>query len=280
MLSDRIASLRRQAGWSQEELAERLDVSRQSVSKWESGASQPEVDKIVSLSRLFGVSTDYLLREEADEPVLVELVPERAPADANEEDDDGLRALEEGEVFRYLENRRQCAPQIALGVGLCVACAAPMMALMGTPLPEKLAIALGLFALLGLIAAGVALFVSTGMRMQKYDYVEKPPFALTEALRAAILEQKQDFMPIYKQGITHGVVLCILSPVPVVAGGILDKQWMILGGVAALLLLVAAGVFLFVREGMILESFDNLLKGAERSRRIVERQRRRANRVA
>ena len=67
MLSEKIINLRKSRGWSQEELAERLDVSRQSVSKWESGVSNPELDKIVAMSTLFGVSTDYLLKDSATE---------------------------------------------------------------------------------------------------------------------------------------------------------------------------------------------------------------------
>ena len=63
-LSEKIVYLRRREGWSQEELAERLSVSRQSVSKWESGLSLPELEKIPEISRLFGVTTDYLLKEE------------------------------------------------------------------------------------------------------------------------------------------------------------------------------------------------------------------------
>lgn len=63
-LEEKIALLRKQKGWSQEELAFRLDVSRQAVSKWEMGASLPEVDKILKMSELFGCSTDYLLKEE------------------------------------------------------------------------------------------------------------------------------------------------------------------------------------------------------------------------
>ena len=59
VLSEKIIMLRKKAGWSQEELAEKLDISRQSVSKWESGASSPDLDKIIRLSRLFGVTTDY-----------------------------------------------------------------------------------------------------------------------------------------------------------------------------------------------------------------------------
>ena len=61
-LSDRIQNLRKTKGLSQEELAEALGVSRQAVSKWESGQSSPDLDKIVQLSEYFGVSTDHLLK--------------------------------------------------------------------------------------------------------------------------------------------------------------------------------------------------------------------------
>ncbi len=66
-----ISTLRHNAGLSQDELAEKLDVSRQSVSKWETGKAIPDADKILALSELFGVSTDYLLKagEEDKEPV-------------------------------------------------------------------------------------------------------------------------------------------------------------------------------------------------------------------
>ena len=61
ILVEKIIKLRKQNGWFQEDLAMQLNVSRQSVSKWESTASIPDLDKIVKLSEIFGVSTDYLL---------------------------------------------------------------------------------------------------------------------------------------------------------------------------------------------------------------------------
>ncbi len=67
LLSEKIMSLRKRNGWSQEELAQRLGVSRQSVSKWESMASMPDIQKIMAMSELFGVSTDYLLKDELEE---------------------------------------------------------------------------------------------------------------------------------------------------------------------------------------------------------------------
>ena len=61
-LADRIQQLRKQKGISQEELADRVGVSRQAVSKWESEQSVPDMDKIILLSDYFEVTTDYLLR--------------------------------------------------------------------------------------------------------------------------------------------------------------------------------------------------------------------------
>ena len=68
ILADKIIRLRKKNGWSQEELAEKMGVSRQAVSKWEGAQSVPDLGKILQLSTLFGVTTDYLLKDDlADE---------------------------------------------------------------------------------------------------------------------------------------------------------------------------------------------------------------------
>ena len=63
-LSDKIVKLRKTNGWSQEELAEKLNVSRQAISRWEGATAQPDATNILQLSKLFGVTTDYLLNDE------------------------------------------------------------------------------------------------------------------------------------------------------------------------------------------------------------------------
>ena len=63
-LSDKLIGLRKSAGMSQEELAEKLNVSRQAVSRWEMGTAMPDAANILQLSKLFHVTTDYLLNEE------------------------------------------------------------------------------------------------------------------------------------------------------------------------------------------------------------------------
>lgn len=65
---DKLLQLRREMGLSQEQLADRLGVSRQSVSKWEAGGTMPELEKIKAISDIFGVSVDYLVRDSLSEP--------------------------------------------------------------------------------------------------------------------------------------------------------------------------------------------------------------------
>lgn len=62
-LSKKVFELRKANGLSQEQLAEKLSVSRQSVSKWESGESIPELERLVVMGKIFDVTTDYLLKE-------------------------------------------------------------------------------------------------------------------------------------------------------------------------------------------------------------------------
>lgn len=63
MLSEKIYTLRKKNGLSQEQLAEKLNVSRQAISKWESGTAVPESEKLITISNYFGVSVDYLLKD-------------------------------------------------------------------------------------------------------------------------------------------------------------------------------------------------------------------------
>ena len=63
-LADKIIQLRKSRGWSQDVLAEKMDVSRQAVSRWEMGSAMPDAANILQLSKLFGVTTDYLLNDD------------------------------------------------------------------------------------------------------------------------------------------------------------------------------------------------------------------------
>lgn len=111
ILADKIVSLRKKAGWSQEDLAEKLGVTRQSVSKWEGAQSVPDMDKVVMMSRLFGVSTDFLLKDELEE---------EAPCAAAQDDDTPLRRVSLTQASAYLALRKAAAPKIAIATALCI----------------------------------------------------------------------------------------------------------------------------------------------------------------
>ena len=265
MLSERIYELRRREGWSQEELAERLGVSRQSVSKWEGGLAQPDVDRVVALSQLFGVSTDYLLsRDDALTPTDVKYATwEEVPVRRGQAVPAGVSVAE---ANQYLENRRQCAPLIARGVGLCVASPAPMMGLMALAadpwmyVGDELAGGAGILGLLAMVAAGVYLFITTGMRMSKYNHIPQKRPRVEGELREEISRQKQLFRGEQAHSIAAGVGLCVASPAPVVMGALMGSgESPVMLGVGALLAMVALGVYLFVRDGMIMGSYTSLL---------------------
>ena len=65
-LCEKLIDLRRKAGLSQEQMAQQLDVSRQAVSKWETGESLPDTNKLLAIGRLLGVTVDYLLDDEQE----------------------------------------------------------------------------------------------------------------------------------------------------------------------------------------------------------------------
>ena len=112
-LAEKILSLRTERGMSQDDLAEKLEVSRQSVSKWETAQSTPDLDKIIKLADLFGVSVDQLVRDgERPQP------PEPSPPQTV-----------------YVERRQELSPLQKLGVVMEASGAAlAVIGLMGAPL--------------------------------------------------------------------------------------------------------------------------------------------------
>lgn len=123
ILAEKVMTLRKKKGWSQEELAEKLNISRQSVSKWESGASIPDIDKIILISGLFGVSTDYLLRDEMETEEISEKEIQCEESDAK------CVSVEEADSFMRL--KRKLAVPTALGTALCILSPIPLLLLGG-----------------------------------------------------------------------------------------------------------------------------------------------------
>lgn len=113
IFADKIMEERRRRGWSQEQLADKLGVTRQSVSKWESGSSVPELPKIIQLSDLFGISVDYLVKDAMDTDLWKESIKYK-------EKDDAGRGLEEKveEIHHYLSGYSYTSKRKIWGIPL------------------------------------------------------------------------------------------------------------------------------------------------------------------
>ena len=265
ILADKIIELRKKNGWSQEELAEKLDVSRQSVSKWESAQSVPDMGRIVKLSELFGVSTDYLLKDDLDLP---------APVGESTEPDSDLRTVSLEEASSFLRMREFNAPRIALGVFLCILSPVLIILLSGAQelglltIGENKAVGLGLLLLFVFVGCAVALFLGAGFRSRPYEYLEHEKIDTLYGVSGMVRERRERFQPVFNLQLTIGILLCVLSVVPLFIGMVLAEEdsFLHIVSVCILLLMVALGAFLIVRVSIIWGGFHQLLEEGDYSR--------------
>jgi len=266
ILADKIIDLRKKNGWSQEELAEKLDVSRQSISKWESAQSVPDLSRVIRMAELFGVSTDYLLKDELEslEPVESMAVSESSAR---------LVTMEEANAF--LEVRERNAQRISLGVLLCILCPVPVLLLLGTEqygrlgMQENQAVGVGLILMFAMIGCAVALFVTSGIRGSRFSYLSTEPIETLYGVDGMVRERMERSHPSFVLQLTLGIVLCILSLLPIfvclIAFGNEKDAPMVVAS-AVLLAMVAIGVWLIVRCAIIRGGFRVLLEEGDYSR--------------
>lgn len=262
ILADKIIYLRKKEGWSQEQLAEQLHISRQSVSKWESGMSIPDLDKILKMSQLFGVSTDYLLKDEIEREVPSENSCE------NEETEGRSVSLEEAN--EYVELVEKTADKIGVGVGICIL--SPIILIMLGILAENnivgisedMAGGFGTALLLMLLTVGVTILIPNGMKLSKFDYLEKETIILQYGVQGVIEKKKREMEAEYRAGMTVGVACCIVGICPLLIAAGMDASDVVLGlCVSTLLLVVACAVFIFISKGMRWNAYEKLLQVGE-----------------
>lgn len=272
IIADKISSLRKQNGWSQEELAEKCNVSRQSVSKWESAASIPDLDKILKLSEIFGVSTDYLLKD-----TIEETSNEYTQADSG----NGMRRVSLQEANEYLATTEAHSNKMGLGVALCILSPTLLILLGGISeyypdkITENVACAIGILFLLALIIIAVPLFIMTGIRLEKYKFITEEPFEPEYGVTGLAEAKLKAYEKTFALHIAVGVTLCILSVVPLVVSALLLEDSILhILFVDLLLIMVAAAVVLFVKAGMLQESYKHLLQQEDFSPEAKELNRR------
>lgn len=256
-LADKIMQERKKKGWSQEELAERMDVSRQAVSKWEMGQSTPDLDKILQMSEMFGVSTDYLLKDGIETDARADAAPSEPPK----------RRVTAEEADRFLEHRRFTSKRIALGVYLCILSVIPLLLLAAASevtewkaITETLAGVLGIGILLCVVAVAVAIFVLCGLRGEPYEYLEHGGFEMERSVVDRIREEQKSYRPVYIRMTVIAVCLCVLSPIPLIVGAFSEWEFLQVALLCVMLAVVGAGVFLFVLGGVRQSAYQILLR--------------------
>lgn len=273
ILADKIVSLRKKAGWSQEELAEQLGVTRQSVSKWEGAQSVPDMDKVVMMSRLFGVSTDFLLKDELEE---------ETPCAAAQDDDTPLRRVSLTQASAYLALRKAAAPKIAIATALCITSPVTLILLAGMSevqrfhISENAAAGIGLCVLLGLVALAVSIFLRTSAEAKEYRFLEEEPFETEYGVEGMVRQRQREYKDTHTRLVTVGVVLCVLAAVPLFAAMCINgSDLLYIAAVCALLVLVAIGCLALVTAGVYQGAMEQLLeegdytRGQKKHRRVL-----------
>lgn len=258
IFAEKLIQLRKKAGWSQEELAEQMNVSRQSVSKWEGAQSVPDLEKMVRLSRLFGVTTDYLLKDEIDEddvsPVSEEISSRR------------YVSLKEANDF--LEAKTITSRTIAYGVLLCILSPICLLILgvLGENgkygLSENVAGGTGMIILLIIVAIAVAMFIHSGSKTSSFQYLEKEVFETEYGVTGMVKERREAFRDTYTRNNIIGGCLCVMAIIPLFAGLIINEEneIFLVFMLCITLVIVGIGVMCFIKVGIIWESFDKLLQ--------------------
>lgn len=257
ILADKITEQRKKLGLSQEELADKLNVSRQAVSKWESAQSIPDLGRILELGKLFGVSTDYLLKDEMGQAEYVDTAEEAEP----------VRRISIAEATAFLELKEKLSGRISLGVLLCILSPICLLLLGAasdsgrSAVSETAAGGIGVVTLLLMVAAAVAIFISCDVAERPYAYIEKEPFETEYGVVGMVRERQNRYRSTHTRRMIVGVSSCILSVIPLLVASFLTEDDFILVCMVALLLaMVGCGVYQLISSGVRWESMEQLLQ--------------------
>jgi transcriptional regulator with XRE-family HTH domain len=260
ILADKIIRLRKKNGWSQEELAEKLNVSRQAVSKWEGAQSIPDLEKILQLSTLFGVTTDYLLKDEIEDEELT----------GDTSSDSIVKRISMEEANAYIEQRKKASWRIALATFLCILSPITLIVLSvlseqpRTIVTETVASVVGLASFFALILCAVPIFIYCGFKNQPYEFLDQNvPFELAYGVRGLVTERKNAFRPTYVAYNIIATCVCIFSVIPLILSSFTENEVLVVVALALTFVIAGIGAGMFIVAGTQNAAMQRLLKEGE-----------------
>ena len=269
IFADKLILLRKKAGWSQEELADQMNVTRQSVSKWEGAQSVPDLEKMLRLSELFGVSTDYLLKDEIEEAEHID----------SSDDTPSLRRVSMEEANAFLSVKLRTAKTIAYAAFLCIVSPIALLILSAISestvgvLNENIAGGIGMIVLIILVAIAAVMFISSGSKTAPFAYLEKEKFETEYGVSGMVKERKAQYKDLHTKHNIAGACLCVTALIPLFVGAIIDADNdLFLTIMLSLSFLIAGvGVICFIKTGIIWASYEKLLQEGEYSKENKEK---------
>ena len=264
IFADKLILLRKKAGWSQEELADQMNVTRQSVSKWEGAQAVPDLEKMLRLSKLFGVSTDYLLKDEIEEAEHI----------GSSEDTPSLRRVSMEEANAFLSVKLRTAKTIAYAAFLCIVSPIVLFVLSaiseGTAdvLNEDIANGIGMIVLVVLVAIAAAMFISSGSKTAPFAYLEKEKFETEYGVSGMVKEHKAQYKNSHTKNNIAGICLCITALIPLFIGAITapDNDLLLVIMLSLSFLIAGVGVICLIKTGIVWASYEKLLQEGEYSK--------------
>ena len=257
ILADKIIRLRKKNGWSQEELANKMSVSRQAVSKWEGAQTIPDLEKILQLSTLFGVTTDYLLKDEIEDEELTD----------DTSSDTTVKRISIEEANAYIAQRQKASWRIALATFLCILSPITLIVLTmlsevpNSGITETAAGGIGLAVLFAFILCAVPLFIYCGFKNQPYEFLDKNiPFELEYGVKGMVTEKKNAFRPTYIAYNIIATCVCIFSVVPLLLVSFTEDVALIAWTLALFMIIAGIGAGMFIVVGTQNASMQKLLK--------------------
>ena len=260
ILADKIIRLRKKNGLTQEELADKMNVSRQAVSKWEGAQTIPDLEKILQLSTLFGVTTDYLLKDEIEDEELTN----------DTSSDTTVKRISIEEANAYIEQRKKASWRIAIATFLCILSPITLIVLgILSELPnaivtETTAGAVGLTVLFAFVLCAVPIYIYCGFKNQPYEFLDKNiPFELEYGVKGFVTEKKNASRPTYIAYNIIATCVCIFSVVPLITLSFTENEALIAVALALLMIIAGIGAGMFIVAGTQNASMQKLLKEGE-----------------
>lgn len=264
ILADKIVKLRKQSAWSQEELAEKMNVSRQSVSKWESANSIPDLNKIIMLADIFDVTTDFLLKDEYED-----CQPK------NESKESSATQISMEQALKYVEQKMAVSVLTTKGVLLCLCSVIPLFFFLAMAETNRLnltgdmAAGLGVLSILIMVSIGISFFIKTNQYENDTAVIDNEPFELAYGVHSVFQEKLQKFRPQYNLRLSIAIFLFIVSFVPMMFTAMFFKgAGITLIMLIVLMLFIATGIYILSSVSARFEAYNNILRDkTEKSKR-------------